>query len=339
MFDENGNVDWVKILLSLALVFAIIGGIGWVIDTVDRRGVEQRIANDMQLADQTAGRVSAARTEWSNNNQFYADHWSAGLNDLLTQAENDFASTGVYQDLDMASQALAAYERSTAKQYLTNAETRINQSASVINQILGPPDGSASGLYQQLADWSTKADGSIADAQICLGTTQVQLLGLQSSVNYAIGLADLVNAQTLLDQAIAANTTQIERGIVDKPQAYRHAQDSLAFCSVALAHAAPPPPTQEPPPPQVIIIDNSDSDDDSTDWWSSDSGSDDSGWDSGGSDWSSDDSGSWDSGGWDSGSDSGWDSGGSDWSSDDSGSWDSGGWDSGSDSGSWDSDW
>ncbi len=330
MFDDEGNLDLPKILVLLALMFALIGGIWWGIDTIERQTIEQRMANAIRLADETAGRLAEARTQWQANNQSYADHWSAGIDEQLRAAEESLAQTGAYQDLAMASKVLSDNERGTAKQYLTNAETRINQSASIINQILGPPDGSASGLYVQLVDWASKADGSISEAQTCLNTTQVQLLGLASSVNYSVGLADLVNAQSLLDQAVVANTTQIERELVDKPQAYRHAQDSLAFCSVALAHAAPPPPTQEPPPPQVIIIDNTDSDDDSTDWWSSDSGSDD-GWD-----WDSGSDDTWD---WDSGSDdSGWDSGGWD-SGSDSGGWDSGGWDSGSDSGSWDSDW
>lgn len=331
MFDDEENFSPVKILFTLAVIFALIGGIWWMIDTIDRQGIENRIARNVQLADQAAGRINAARTEWSNNNQFYADHWSAGLSELLTQAEKDFTSTGVYQDLDLASQALTDGDRATAKQYLTNAETRINQSATVINQILGPPDGSAPGLYVQLANWASMADDQITQVQSCIAVTQPQLLGMQSSVNFALGAADLANAQIMLDQAIAANTLPVERGVVDKPQAFTLAQSAFTLCSRALTDAAPPPPTPEPDHnPTIIIIDNSGDSggsDSGTDWWSSpsDSGfdwsSDDSGWDSGS------DSGSWDSGSWDSGSDSSWDSGSDSWDSgSDSGSWDSGDW-------------
>jgi hypothetical protein len=358
MYREDEEFSFPRMLALLGIIVILAGAIVLGVEKIDSNTISQRLTNDETLAVQASTRLYSARSVWTSNHQLYADHWSAGFDDQLTQAEKNLHQTTgeIYQNLQLARQALEKNDRNLAKQYTQVVEDKITEATNVSNTILGPPNG-GKGYYEQLADQQSRADGQISAVKTCIDTTQQQLAGFASSSNYVRGVTDLQEAQRNLDSAIAVNTTRIERSLFDKPQAYLYAVQALEKCQSALADATPPTPTPEPTPIPVVQnnysnssdADSSDSDSSSGDWVGDSSGSDssDDSWDSGSDSgsWDSDswdsgsDSGSWDSDSWDSGSDSGsWDSGGWD-SGSDSGSWDSGGWDSGSDSGSWDSDW
>jgi len=267
LFDEEGNISWSRALLTLAIVFIVVGAGSMVFDSVATHALEARLANDKILADQTARSVVQAKDEVVKYSLGYADHWSASQASSLLAAEKNFAQTGdIYKNFAIANEAFAKGDRNSAKDYADKAEQLIRDAQVASNAILGPPD-----LYQQLADWSSQADSTIASAQSCIPTNQAGLIAFQSSDNFARGAEDLVNAQNLLTQAVAANTTAIERGIVDKPQAYQFAQQSLASCNRALTDAAPTPPTPVPSSHSdspIIIINNGGSggSDPSSDW-------------------------------------------------------------------------
>ena len=335
LYDSEGEVSVPRILLTVAVILAVVASVWMLFDSMDASNVKNRLANDSILVEQTKSNIEVASGEITKSASLYADHWSTSQAGALGTAAKNFEQTGdVYRNLAAANEALAKGDRKSAKIYADKAEQLIGEAQAAVNAMLGPPK-----LFDQLADWAGQADSAVSTAQACIVSNQTALVAFQASVNFANGVTDLTNSQTLVNQAKAANEVPVERGIVDKPLVYQLAQQAIALCNKALTDAAPPTPTPEPPPPSsnssspIIIINNSGNSfgsgggSGSSGDWGSPSGSDggSSGWDSGG------DSGSWGSG------DGGWDSGG------DSGSWGSGdgGWDSGGDSGSWDSggDW
>jgi hypothetical protein len=309
--DEYGNFSWGRLAFSLTALVLLVVTVWFLVDRFDQWATGRRLIDDSALAEQQAGRLNEAHVVYEGHRLQFADHWSIGVESQLTAAEkNLFPGTGnVFLELAAANDAYARGERSVAKAHADAAEIPLHEADGVVNKILGPPDHPEQALFTVLADEALQADPKIAEAEACIPVSETAVIAYSTSPNYLLGVNELNRARDLLAQARFANVTKVERGIIDKPQAFVFASDALIACRNSPVLAAPPPPTAEPRHNDPVVIDT---------------GSDDSGgWDSGS------DSGSWDSGGSDSGS---WDSGGSD-----SGSWDSGGWDSGSDSGSWDS--
>jgi hypothetical protein len=279
-YDEDGRLNWSKLLFYAGVAFMAIGLMWMSIDGLSIRHLERSITDNFTLEEQESSRVGKARDKWRQNYLLFADHWSAGLEQLLALAEHNTGEDGAVKDLHSAQDALEQNQRGLAGQYLYDAENKISQASDVADTILG--DGYTLGLYDRLHQNQTQADGTIATAQSCITTNWSLIRAYESSDNYALGVNDLVLAQSSLDKAVTANTTVIERGLVDKPLAYDHAVASNATCNRAITDAQPTPPTPTPAPTQeedddpiIIIIDNSTTEEENettttTEWWGSD---------------------------------------------------------------------
>lgn len=239
MDDEDRPAIW-KYILAVGVALVSIGVIWIAVNAVRHQMLVDRYATVSARVEQTQQRTKEARAQWQANASKYADHWSTGLDQGLTAAELMFASKGeLFTMLADANEAVARDDWQAANTQLDEIKSKL-ASITAVDIILGPPDRSKPGLYAQLADWTTKSDSVIAQAQKDLADVQTYLDGkkgesraITDGVTFAAADSAFVQAKDQLAQAVTANTTQVERGIIDKALAYQLATQASAKCTDA----------------------------------------------------------------------------------------------------------
>jgi hypothetical protein len=148
-------------------------------------------------------------------------------------------SSDLFKTLADAKDAVARDDRQTANKKLDEIISKLN-TITAVDIILGPPDGSKVGLYVQLADWTDKSDNAItqaqndvADAGSYLESKKKEPRAIADGVTFTAADSALGEAKDQLSQSIIANSTKVERGIIDKALAYQLASQASAKCTDA----------------------------------------------------------------------------------------------------------
>ena len=200
-----------------------------------------------QIHIQTAfSRIEEAEGEYQRQHLKYADHWSAGIDVPLTQARETLGPEGLtQQSLIEARRAIKNKKWADSEILVSQAEEKAKVSTETIDKILGPPETTGQGLYDQLEVKSQQALNKVELAKTTIANNRKKLddkladsWNRDHGVELKAAYAKLVDAQLVLGFAQIALTERVERGLVDLPQAHDEALMAVGLANDALQLAS-----------------------------------------------------------------------------------------------------
>jgi hypothetical protein len=236
---------WI-VLAILGVVSICAGSATTFLGRAQAAALETRLTGLEQQAGILSSRLPLARQEYEANYLHYADHWSAGLDEALREAERSLDQAGqVFTLLDQAREAQGR-NRGQAYDFANQVEALLSSAASLVDIILGPPDTQGQGLYESLAwkgrhaeDRVVAAQAEIAQSRGALETKTAESWNRSHGLSFASAYSKVAEAENRLAVARETLSRVVERGLIDLPLAYDQAEEArvLAQNAVELAEA------------------------------------------------------------------------------------------------------
>jgi hypothetical protein len=234
------------VLAILGIVSICAGSATTLLGRAQAVALETRLTGLEQQAGLLSSRLPLARQEFESNHLLYADHWSAGLDEALREAERSLDQAGEVFTLLHQARETQGRNRSQAHDLADRVESLLSGAASVVDTILGPYDTEGQGLYETLAwkgsraeDHAGAAQAKISESRATLEAKLAETWNRSHGLSFAPAYAKVAEAENRLAVARETLSREVERGLIDLPLAYDQAEEARALAqnAVELAEA------------------------------------------------------------------------------------------------------